>query len=733
MKRKGICGLCYHSPGCGALVYYDPEGRIDRLEPDPEAPMGSVLCPIAESAKEIIYSEERILHPLRRTGRKGSLEFERISWDQAFSEIVERLQQIKEESGPEAVGFYAGTGTYERSYKDVFQLGGSEIYLASSVLFPFGSPNAFGVGAPCYTSLGVLAPKLTMGALHIEMFSDLDNSDLILIWGTDPATASPPESFARVQTALEEDAEVIVIDPRRTRCATLPGVEWLPIRPGTDGALALGLSHVLIREKRYDLDFVRDWTLGFEDFARYVEDFPPARVSGITGIPEERIERLARQIQRAEGASYVMYTGLEYTRSGVQNIRAVMVLWAIAGQLDVVGGRCFLMRGNGIPVPRDGHVKSPGLERSIARGRFPVYERFCQEPHASLLPDAILNADPYRIRALLVQGASLITSWPDPSRWRRALRELDFLVCVNLQLTADAAFADLLLPATTAFETESYCYYHCTARLREKLIEPVGDARPDYYILAELARRLGYGGLYPQTPEEVLENFLSASDFTVEEWRNSEDGLLRHCNQLMEYRKWELGLLREDGRPGFETPSGKLEIRSSILEEHGYPGLPVYEESPETPLSRPELCERYPLVLVTGPLKPDMKSCLRAIPGFQERYPHPLVEVNTRDAEPRGLTSGDKVVLKTARGEIMMRALVSDDIMAGVVYAAVGGGGPLGPAEWREANVNSLTDPHQFDPISGFPVFKTLLCEVKRKRRIRRGEASYQASLGCSS
>ncbi len=731
-SKKGICGLCYHSPGCGVIIHFDEEEKIDRLEADPEMPMGEVLCPIADDVKEIIYSDRRIKYPLKRVGPKGKHEFERISWNEAFDIIVERINQIKEEHGPEAVGFYAGTGSYERSIRDIFQVGGSEIYLATSLLFPFGSPNTFGVGAPCYTSLGVLAPKTTVGSLHTEMYSDLDNSDLIIVWGTNPATSTPPINFKRLEVAIEEDAKIIVIDPRKTECAELEGSEWIPIRPGSDGAMALGLSHLLIRDGLYDKEFVENWTLGFDEFAEYVKEFTPEYVSKITSVSKERIEQLARDIYQAEGASYIMYTGLEYSKSGVQSIRAVMTLWAIAGQLDVVGGRGFLMRGNGIPLPKEKHIKSPGYDKSIGEGKFPVYAHYCQEPHASLLPKSILESDPYKIRSLFVMGASIITSWPKPNIWRRAFAELDFMVCIDLQLTADAAFADIILPATTGFELESYCNYGCMARIREKIIEPLGESRPDYYILLELANRLGYGELYPQNPDAVLRNFLSVSDLKVEDWREDPKGLMRNCRFMIEYKKWEDGLLRADGQPGFETPSGKFEIKSSILEQLGYSGLPEYLESDETPLSQPELSKNFPLILGTGSYKPDMKSCFRGIPGFIKKYPHPIVEINSKDAEARGITTGNAVMLKTPRGEVMMRALVTDKIMEGVAYAAVGGGGPLGTEEWKQANVNDLTDPNQQDEISGFPVYKVLLCEISKKRRVRRGKAKQYGSLGCS-
>jgi anaerobic selenocysteine-containing dehydrogenase len=571
-----------------------------------------------------------------------------------------------------------------------------------------------------------------MGCLHIDMFSDLDNADLILVWGTDPSTATPPAAFERLKRAAREGAEIIVIDPRKTRAADLEGAEWLPVRPGSDGALALGLCRVLIEKGLYDKDFVKDWTRGFDEFAGYVKAFPPERVAVLTGISEERIIRLAESIAGAEGATYVMYTGLEYTRSGVQNIRAVMVLWALAGQLDVAGGRCFLRRDDFLPLCKARQIRTPGFETSIARGHFPVYSHYCGgEPHASLMPGAILDGDPYKIRGLFILGASILTSWPGPARWRDALAALDFLVCIDLQLTRDAAYADLVLPATTGFEQESYCYYGHCLRFRERLIPPVGEARPAIDILTELAERLGYGHLYPGKGDALLDYILGDSGYTAADLKAADRGVLSVKRKPMEYRKWEKGLLRKDGRPGFETPSGKFEIRSTVLEEYGYDGLPVYRESFETPESTPDLARRYPLILGTGPFKPDMKSCFRAIPAFIKKYPVPLVQMNPADAAARSIETGDAVMVKTARGSVMMWAFVSDRIMPGFVYAPVGGGGPLGPEEWRQANVNELTDMEQFDPISGFPVYKTLLCEVRKKRRKTRGIAVQDPTLGC--
>ncbi|WDP91829.1 MAG: molybdopterin-dependent oxidoreductase [Desulfobacter sp.] len=730
-QKQGICGLCFHSPGCGVTVHFDGQGKIDRLTPDPEAPMGNALCPMAAKARQIIYSDSRIKQPLKRKGPKGKLDFEPVSWEEAFDIIARKMDGIKAAHGPEALGFYAGTGTYERAFKDAFQLGGSEIYLASSILFPYGSPNTFGVGAPCYTSLGVLAPKLTMGCLHTDMFSDVDNSDLIIVWGTDPSTSTPPEMFGRIVRASREGARIIVIDPRQTASAKLPDSLWVPIRPGSDGALALGLSHILIRDGWVDQAFVEDWALGYEEFADYVKEFTPERVSALTGLSPSLIQELAEEIADAEGASYIMYTGLEYTKSGVQNIRAVQVLWALAGQMDVEGGRCFVRPENQIRLNRDHQIASPGWDKSIGAGHFPLYAHFCGgEPHANRLPRAILEGNPYKIRGLFVMGASILTSWPDPVLWQKAFDALDFMVSIDLQLTRDAAWADIVLPATTAFEQSSYCFYGNAVRLREKMIEPVGDSKPCFTILTELARKLGYGDRFPATETELLDRVLKGTGITRADLEQSPRLTVRKPAEPTAYRKWETGLLRQDGRPGFETPSGKFEIKSTILEELGYEGLPKYEESFETPVSQPGMVNRFPLILGTGPFKPDMKSCLRAVPAFIEKYPHPMVQMNPKDASDRNIENGDPVVVKTARGFVEMRAGITESIMEGFVYAPVGGGGPQGTDSWKKANVNVLTDLEQFDPISGFPVYKTLMCQVKKKRR-RRTIVVQDPSLGC--
>ncbi len=708
--KDALCGIC--PAGCWVRTRLR-DGRLDAVEPLPDHPLGTI-CTIGRHSPQIVHDPDRLKYPMRRKGAKGTYDFERISWDDAMGEIAERLQRIKAESGPEATAIYTGRGSFDMAMCDLFQPAGVAVSSASSVLFPFGSPNTLGVGALCYVSFAMIAPHVTLGEMYISMETDLEQAELIVLWGANPATDSPPLAHEEILKAKARGARIVAIDPRRHGTARQVDAEWIAVRPGTDGALALGLIEVLIEEELFDERFARQWCVGFEELRRYVQHFRPEVVEGITGVPAATVRTLARRLASARGAAPVMYTGLEYSDSGVQAIRAVLTLWGLAGQLDVPGGWNIRMRENAFPQNRSALVANPDMKKALGRDRFPVYSHYRGESHAIALPDAVLKGEPYPVRGLIVLGGSISTSWPNPALWRKTFEALDLLVCIDRYPTADAAFADIVLPAATGYEITSYMRYGPVFKIREKVVEPVGEARNDFLILAELAERLGYGHLYPQSEEAILRHALAESGFTLEEVR-AAGGSVRLPAAMMQYKKWEKGLLRPDGRPGFDTPRGKFEIASSILQEHGYDPLPVYTEPGEGPLSRPDLAKRYPLVFNSGSRTPyDFRSQHHGVRGLSKQNPEPLVTMHPADAAPRGIAHGDPVWVSTLRGHVRYRAFVTENIMAGCVDAAQGGGGPLGPEAWQSCNVNALTDLERCDPISGFPVYKTLLCEVTR-------------------
>ena len=298
--KKGLCGIC--PAGCWVEVSLK-NGRLVDIRQDTNHTLG-MICRRGNHAPEIVYSKHRLKYPLKRVGPKGSHKFEPISWDKAYNIIVENLNKIKEQSGPEAVAIYTGRGAQELSLCDMFQPKGVAVSSASNILFPFGSPNTSGVGALCYVSLHMIAPHVTMGRMQINMFPEIENAEMVMVWGTNPATDSPPADMLRLETAAQRGADIVVIDPRRTETAIRTNAQWVPIRPGTDGALALSMIEVMIDEDLYNEDFAENWCHGFKELATYVQHFRPEVVETITGVPAETIRDLTHRICRASGWIY---------------------------------------------------------------------------------------------------------------------------------------------------------------------------------------------------------------------------------------------------------------------------------------------------------------------------------------------------------------------------------------------------------------------------------------------
>ncbi len=723
--KKGICGIC--PAGCWIEAGMK-DGKMIDIRADESHQLG-MICRRGEHAPEIVYSENRLKYPMKRIGPKGNTNpenFERISWDEAYENIVNNLNKIKKESGPEAVSIYTGRGSFELSLCDIFQPKGVAVSSASNVLFPFGSPNTMGVGALCYVSFAMIAPHVTMGRMLVNMFTDMENAEMLVVWGANPATDSPPLDMIRLEAAAKRGCDIVVIDPRNTETATRTGAEWVSIRPGTDGALALSMIEVMLDEELYDEDFAENWTHGFDELKTYTQHFRPQIAEKITGVPAEKIRDLARRICKATGAAPVMYTGLEYSNSGIQAIRAVHTLFALAGHLDTPGGIGLAMNDTHFPINRSCNQENPNLDLAVARDKVPIYSDYRGESHASGLVDSVLNEDPYKIRGLIIQGASLLTSWPQTPVWRETLSKLDFQVCIDRQMTVDAAYADIILPATTMFEIDSYMVYGPIFRLREKMVEPVGEARNDYIIMAELAERLGYGHLYPQSENELLCHVLKGSNYSLQDVKNA-GGWVKMDTPLMEYKKWQKGSLRKDGQPGFETPTGKFEIFSTTLDDYGYEPLPKYTEPIEGPQSAPDVAKKYPLVFNSG-ARPhtDFRSQHHGIKGLNKDNPEPTIELNSLDAKERNIDSGDVVEVRTLRGSVPFRARISEKIIKGAVECNMGGGTPVGPKAWQKWNVNELTDLSNYDEISGFPVYKALLCEVVK---VEQGSAEVKSRL----
>ncbi len=703
--KKGLCGIC--PSGCGVKILMEGD-RLRKIRPMEGHPLG-IVCTRGIHSEEIIYSEDRIQYPMKRVGKRGEGKWQRISWEEAFETSARLIKGVASEYGPEAMAIYSGRGGFEESLRDLFTTGGQD-RICYNFLFPLGSPNTFSCSSLCNNAHRVLAPVTTFGASLDRLFPDFNNCEQIIVWGSNPATDSPPINLREILKAKHRGVKIIVIDPLKTYTAEKAD-EWIGIRPGTDGALALGLAHVILANGLWDSTFVDDWTYGFEDFKEYVKRFSPKEVEKITWVKEEKIERLASDISRFKTA-LLLHTGLEYTNSGVQNIRAIFTLWGLTGNFDRPGGLVFWMP-QPLPLKRN-RIEPPKEKSAIGSDRHPLFCDLNRSGHFMELPRAILNGDPYPVKGLIVLGGSIITSFPDANLWRRSFESLDCLIVIDRFLTNEAYYADVILPATTMYEITSYKRYPGHLSFRPKVIPPIGEAKNDYLILTGLAKALGYGDRYPQSEEAMLEFVFEDAPGLLENLRSKPEGI-SFPSPPMVYEKYKVGLLRKDGKPGFETPSGKFEISSNLLKRYGYHPLPVYQEPTEGPISSPDLAKEFPLILTTGTrIQSAFRSQHLNIPGLLKLQDKPNILIHPQDAEARGIQNGDKVWVKTKRGKVPFYAKVTQRIVKGVIEANMGGGGPLQPRQWREANVNELTDPENRDSISGFPIFKALLCEVEK-------------------
>jgi len=703
-KKPSICGIC---PGGCAVEVTLEDGILVKVEPLKGAPYAN-LCVRGRYAPEIVYSPHRLKTPLIRTGERGVGKFREASWDEALDLTAQKMKEIKGKYGPQALLSHSGRGAFEQS---MVEFCNSRDSVANNLLLSFGSPNIASTGSLCFVSFGILAPMANFGLPGAWLNPDLENSELIVVWGTNPVTDSPPVFFKRIARAQRNKARVIAVDQMRCDIAGRAD-QWVGVRSGTDGALILGLLNVVINEKLYDQEFVENWTLGFAELSEYVQEFTPEKVESITRVPAETVAALAREIANTEKVSLRTYTGLEYTNSGVQNIRALYILWALTGNLDVPGG-LSLSAPPARPARRD-RFEAPSGVLPIGAEKYPLFYELTRSAHYMEFPRAVMEGKPYPVKGLLINGSSTLTSYPQPEIFEEAYRSLDFMLVIDLVMTRDALFADVVLPSATYYEINSYQRYPDYVRLRRRVIEPVGQSKNCVMIMAELANRLGYGHLYPQSEEEVIEKAFAGNPTLLGALQRSADGVKLPVAERR-YKKYELGLLRSDKKPGFPTPSGKMEIASSLMAKHGYDALPVYTEPSEGPLQDPELCREFPLVLNTGArIQSTFRSQHLNVPGLVKLQEKPLALLNTVDAAERGISSGDRVAVSTRRGRVFFYADVTEKVLPGQAEVNMGGGNPTQVEAWRQANVNALSDFSNRDPVSGFPVFKALLCQIEK-------------------
>ncbi|MTW20144.1 molybdopterin-containing oxidoreductase family protein [Allochromatium palmeri] len=681
---------CYEcDANCPIQVEFDDSGEPIAVQgPD---------CPRCYAQLDRRNHPERLLYPLKRVGPRGSGQFERISWDEALDTIAERLSATRDAHGAPAVAFFAG---YTKEARPQLQ----------RLAHAFGSPNYLTESGCCFSAT-MVAEKVTFG-YKIKTTSTVvsPKTRCHLIWSTNPRGSIPPFDTHGLVT-LKPGRRMIVVDPRRTPMVDQADIH-LQIRPGTDGALALGFHHLIFANGWQDQAFLDQWCSGVEAFRDYVAEFTPERVASICGIAESDLRAAVELFATTLPAQITLSpTSTVQHSNGFQNHRALILLSAVTGNLDREGGNRFF-NDKVLPKPIElfDYCRN-SLPPRIGDEVYPVWTKYWPAGQSMLLPDCILDGRPQQVRSLLAMGINT-AMWPNSKRMEQALGSLDFFAATDFFHNPATLQADIVLPAATSLERPALiaypgCAYQGELRYRRPVVAPRGEARPDGEMFLELGVRLGMGEQFWNGDLEA--SWAEAAEGIPEEIREevytNPDGVTVYAEAIEDLV--EHGFLDADRLyrlRGFPTASGKVEFDAAELRAAGHEGLPIYREPAESPLSTPEIARDYPLVLTSGArTKFDTHSQHQYIQRMRRAIPNPLVEIHPRDAEPRGIQDGAPVQVSSPRGAVRFVARVTERIKPGVVHCTHG---------WNSANVNELTDDRHLDPISGFPPFKSSLCEV---------------------
>ena len=670
------CTLCYHSCGTKVTIKDGKAVKVEGLESHPLNK--GKLCPKGEVALDNVYHPDRLKYPMKRVN--GG--WERISWDQALTEIAGKLLKLKDEFGPSVLGVFSGSIGVE----NLEMVGLTQRFKAA-----FGSPNFFSVESICYR-MRIRTRQITFGKYPTE---ELD-SQLYILWGHNPDESDFPLKLA-IEENLKRGAKIVVIDPKRIPLADRADM-YLKIRPGTDGAMALAMIHVIINEKLYDEDFINKYTYGFDKLVPHIQRYTPEWAEKITWVPAEEIRKLARLFARTKGAGIYQGTNTQdQTANGTQNSRAFSVLQVITGNINNPGGWVIS------PRLKLGNVGMEVEGEPLGTDQYPLFYEVWGRKSPYGVVTCVPENVPEKIKAFFVIGGNPILSMPDSNAFRAAFKRLELLVVHDLFMTETGELAHYVLPACSHLEKWGVAYTynvcHCMPylMLRKKAIEPLHESWSEWKLLTELSKKLGMGNQFPWKSEEELIAFeLGPTGLTLKQ-------LLEDKPEGAYYQQKQYGM--EAGL--FSTPTKKIEIYSEALERVGFDPLPTYLEPRRSPLSSPELLKEYPLILSTG--NRDLyytHGQFRGIKDLKEKNPEPKAEIGPRTASRYGIKEADEMVIETDRGVVRMKAHVDNRVAEGVV---------LVPHGWpREANANLLTDTECREPIMGYPDMKSLLCSIRK-------------------
>ncbi|MCX8022015.1 MAG: molybdopterin-dependent oxidoreductase [Syntrophorhabdaceae bacterium] len=702
---RTICKLCLNS--CGMILFRTEEGI--KIKGDPNHPLSrGFLCKKGLHALEIGNLPNRLLYPLKRIGERGSGKWESISWDEAIEGISSKLKEVIDKYGGESVC--------------VQSLPPKDITIWQAFAKTIETPNFFRHDHHVCFTPQLIADTLTFG--HLITYPNLTSEEAketntVVLWGINMPETNPAKAKI-IDEALSRGAKLIVIDPRPIKPAR-EGDIWMRVRPGTDCALALGMINVIIKERLYDEEFVTRWTYGFERLVKHVEDYTPEKVEKITWVPKEKVIEGARLIAKNRPTAIFTFIGLAMGGNSINTMRSLGIILAITGNVDRKGGN-FIK----IP-PKTGKMDLTGayLEKQISADTFPLLSGPTSIVGA-ILPsgnpadviNTMLTGKPYPLKALLTD-CNPVTALEDSKRAVEAFLNLDLFVVFELFMTPSAEFADYVLPITWFLESNGIAEYSGMNFIaaRKRVFKPSGEAKEEGEILIDILKSMNMADRLPfSTYKGYLDYRLKPQNITFDQF--TEGGYI--LNENVE-KKYEKGLLREDRKPGFNTPTTKIELSSTTLEKYGYDPIPEYREPLLSPYSTEDVFLDYPFIMITGARYfPHYHGLGLQIPAFRKLHPDPLCEINREAAQLLGVKEGDWVYIETPgrKDRIRRRITVVEGLHKNVV--CVEGHWYLPEEKEQEkrlwdVNANVITTlGNNFDPVVGGSGCRTILCRLTK-------------------
>jgi anaerobic selenocysteine-containing dehydrogenase len=712
-----LCAMCGPAANCG-IYAFQKDGVFTRLAGMKESPVNKgSLCAKALGSVQWTYSPDRLKYPMKRIGEKGEGKFEQISWAEAISLIADKLKEQKETYGPESLAILSPA---RRSYSE---------YL-SRFLTVHGSPN--------YGHSGICAMQRAF-AFHYTVADglrgcDYNNGDVILIWARQPIYAGPATNFPKeLFAAQKRGAHIVAIKP-----SAEPDVKfaktWMPIRPGTDTALALAMLHIVVNEDLIDHEFVENWCYGYAELKEHIQQYTPEWASKITGLDVQQIIDVTRLYATTKRAGIDLGNGIEHTPASNDVIRAVGILIAITGHLDRPGGNLLMSPPKG-PQPKPVNLYHRFTQESVDKLVGPEFPRAFQpfiegvtSAYYKVL-DSVLTEEPYPIRAIISPGTQPIVSTRGSKRVAEALKKLDFYVVVDVMRTADMDYADVVLPVASAYEISHP--FEATPdggwlMARNKVIEPLGDYKSTYEFILDLAVAMGYGDdFWNGSMDDCMNDLLAPLDISIEELRQHPTGIKKEKTPPV-YEKYAQIFSKKSPRLSGAPflPQGKVAIYNTSFEEAGFNPLPEWTEPPESLTGTPELTEKYPLVLSDYHTSNVYSaSWQRNVPYLRKIHPYPALHIHPQTALERQIKDGDWVKVESLHGWMKVKAQIYQGIRKDTVMILHGwwqGCQELGLKDFPlfdgGANVNVMynTDPDKmFDPVVTAMASQTLVQVTK--------------------